>query len=228
MKINSKLVVIMIGITLFTVLSIGITMLSIARSSIIEISNEYIDALIHDSAGDVADYLEDYMQKLEVASHIFENYNNIVAANRRNLFNIVLESLTVANPEVIGIWCVFEPNVLEGNDRAAIGTRGAAPYGRFAPYYHWANGKVDMVPLDDFTHPSYTLPLKSGNPTVLDPYEYDVGGKTILMTSTCLPITVNNRTVGVIGFDLPLDKIQKISQEQKPFPMPCLWFSVTT
>jgi methyl-accepting chemotaxis protein len=79
-------------------------------------------------------------------------------------------------------------------------------------------GRIEIIALEDFEDPAYTLARNSGNPTLLDPYEYEVSGKKVLMTSICIPLRVDNRVVGVIGVDLPLTEIQKISQTQKPFP----------
>ena len=219
MKINSKLTVIMIAISVFTVLSLGITLLAIAKDSILEVSDEYIESTAHDSAADIGYYLETYLNKVETIVHVLENYQNIVQANRRNVFNIVIESLARSNTEIIGAWCVFEPDILEGNDRQSIGTRGASPNGRFAPYYHWNNGRLEVIALDDFDSSDYYLLAKnSGIPTILNPFEYEVSGKTILMTSVTVPIKSGSRVIGVCGFDLPLDQIQKLSQEHLPFP----------
>jgi methyl-accepting chemotaxis protein len=52
----------------------------------------------------------------------------------------------------------------------------------------------------------------------MDPYDYDVGGKMILMTSICIPLRSDGKFAGVMGFDIPLTAIQGISQAQKPFP----------
>jgi len=223
MKINTKLSVIMVALSLFSVALIGVITILIARTSIVELSDDYIDAMTHDSAADVAFFLETYLNKAETISHVLEHYENILTSNRRNIFNIVIESLAYANPEIIGAWCVWEPNVLEGDDRQYIGTKGTDSKGRFAPYYHWVSGadgyaRVEMVPLEDYdTSDYYLLSKNTGLQQVLDPFEYVVAGKTVLMTSVTVPITSNNRVIGVVGFDIPLDPIQTVSQEHKAF-----------
>jgi hypothetical protein len=45
------------------------------------------------------------------------------------------------------------------------------------------SGKVKLNVLEDLEDPAYLLAKNSGNPTILDPYEYSVGGKMVLMTS---------------------------------------------
>jgi methyl-accepting chemotaxis protein len=110
---------------------------------------------------------------------------------------------------------------LEGDDRQYLGTIGAGPGGRFAPYYYWDKGKIEVTALEDFgdqvTGVYYLLPKISGQPALLEPFEYEVGGKMTLMTSICVPIRAEGKFAGVMGFDLSLQAIQEIVQTRKPF-----------
>jgi methyl-accepting chemotaxis protein len=219
MKINIKLTAIMVVLGLFAIASVSITLLIRSRTSIIALSEQYALSMAHDSAADVGSYLESFLIKMETVSDIMEQYQDIVTTNRRNIFNVILEGLVEQDTSIIAVWCVWEPDVLEGGDRAYIGTKGTSADGRFSPYYYWNNGKVELAVLEDFNDPAYRLPKNSGNPTIIDPYMYNVGGKMQLMTTVCVPIhDMNNKVVGVVGIDLPLDQIQEISQNQKPFP----------
>jgi methyl-accepting chemotaxis protein len=218
MKIGFKLTAIMTALGLFAVASVSITLLIRSRTSITGISEQYALGMAHDSATDVGNFLEAYFYKVETSAHVMEQFREIAVANRRTMFNVILEGLAQANPGIIGAWCVWEPDVLEGNDQEYLGTRGTSSGGRFSPYYYWENGKVETDTLEDFgVADYYLLARNSGNPTILDPFEYNVGGKTVLMTSVCVPIRVDGKIGGVMGFDLPLTDIQKISQTQKPF-----------
>jgi len=220
MKISFKLMTIMVVLGLFAIASVGITLLIRSRGSIIGLSEQYAQSMAHDSAADIGSFLESYLDKLEIVSDIMEQYQDIVLTNRRNMLNVILEGLVEKNPEIIAAWCVWEPDVLEGNDRQYIGTKGASSGGRFSPYYYTENGKIEVIALEDFNDPAYLLPRDSGIPVLLDPYEYNVGGKKVLITSICVPIHMThagNKVIGVVGFDLPLTEIQTISQTQKPF-----------
>jgi methyl-accepting chemotaxis protein len=219
MKIGFKLTAIMIALGLFAIASISITLLLRSRTSITGISEQYAVGMAKDSATEVRSFLDIYFYKVETATHVMEQYGDIVITNRRNIFNVMLEGLAQANPGIIGAWCVWEPDVLEGNDQQYLGTKGTSSSGRFSPYYYWENEKVEADVLEDFDEADYYLLARnSGLPTILDPFEYEVGGKKLLMTSISVPIRVGGRIVGVMGFDLPLTGIQELSQTQKPFP----------
>jgi methyl-accepting chemotaxis protein len=211
---------IMLALGLFASASVSVTLILRSRISITSLSEQYAFGMAHDSAADIGSFLASYLIEAEAIAHVMEQYQSIVLTNRRNEFNVILEGLARANPKIIGAWCVWEPDVLEGNDRQYIGTKGTSSGGRFSPYYYSENGKIEVIALEDFTDPAYLLPRNSGIPVLMDPYEYDVGGKKVLMTSVCVPLHMDhsgNKVLGVVGFDLPLAEIQTISQTQKPF-----------
>jgi methyl-accepting chemotaxis protein len=218
MKIGFKLTTIMVVLGLFAVASVSVILLLRSRTSVTSLSEEYTVSMARDSAAEVRIFLESYFYKVETAAHVMEQYRNMVTANRRNMLNVILDGLAQANPGIYAVWCVWEPDVLEGDDKQYLGTKGTSSGGRFSPYYYWDNGKVLVDALEDFTDPAYLLARNSGSPTLLDPYQYEVGSKTVLMTSICVPIHTDGKVVGVIGFDLPLTGVQEISQKNKPFP----------
>jgi len=219
MKIGFKLTVIMVALGLFAIASVSITLLIRSRASISDLSEEYVVTMANDSAADITNFIQKYMYKAENTAHIMEQYKYIAPANRRTMYNVILEGLAQANPDITGVWCVWEPDVLEGGDRQYLETKGTSSSGRFSPYYYWDEGEVKLDALEDFDKSDYYLLARnSGRAAILNPFEYNVGGKMVLLTSIAVPILANGRVVGVVGFDIPLTDIQKISQTQKPFP----------
>jgi len=222
MKIGIKLSIIMVALGLFAIASVSITLLIRSRTSITGLSEQYALSMAHDSGENVGNFFELFLTKLETVADVMEQYQEIATANRRNIFNVILEGLVEQDTNIIAVWCVWEPDVLEGGDRPYIGTKGTSSGGRFSPYYYWNNGKVELVVLENFQTPAYLLPKNSDTPAIINPYWYDVGGKKELITTLCVPIhdmyNMNKKVIGVVGIDLPLDQIQKISQNQKPFP----------
>ncbi|MDR0303009.1 MAG: methyl-accepting chemotaxis protein [Treponema sp.] len=218
MKLGFKLTTIMVAFGLFAVSSVGITLLVRAWSGIGGLSEQYAVTMANDAANDIGSFFEAYLHKAETTVHIMEQYRNIVINNRRNVFNSVLEGLVVGNPEIIGVFCVWEPDVLEGNDSQYIGTKGTSSGGRFSPYCSAENGKVEVNALEDFEEPAYVVPRDSGLPTLMEPYVWGVGEEKILMTSICVPIRSDGKVAGVVGFDISLATIQDIAQSKKPYP----------
>jgi methyl-accepting chemotaxis protein len=222
MKIGFKLMLIMIVLSLISVGSVGIILLNRARVNITDLANKYTLSLSEKGADEVRAYLEGYWYTVETIAHTMEQYDSMITGNRRNMLNVILEGITESHPEVIGMWCIWEPDVLEGNDQAYIGTRGADSRGRFTPYYYWDKGTlkldalvdVDVSGVSDF----YVVPKRNNTTTIMNPFIFEIEGKPVLMTSVASPIRNNGRLVGVAGIDISLDEIQRISQLSKPYP----------
>jgi methyl-accepting chemotaxis protein len=222
MKIGFKLMLIMIVLSLISVGSVGIILLNRARVNITDLANKYTLSLSEKGADEVRAYLEGYWYTVEAIAHTMEQYDSMITGNRRNMLNVILEGITNSHPEVIGMWCIWEPDILEGNDRAYIGTRGADSRGRFTPYYYWDSGTLKLDALVDVDVPGvsdfYVVPKRNNATTIMDPFIFEIEGKPVLMTTVASPIRNNGRLVGVAGIDISLDEIQKISQLSKPYP----------
>ena len=222
-KIGLKLTVIMIVLSLFGIVTVGAVLLSRSRSVIYDLAHKYTLSLGEKGASNVKNHLEGYWHTAETIAESMERYDSIIPAERRIIFNVILEGLVLEHPEIIGIWCVWEENALEGNDRAYIGTRGTNEEGRYAPYFFWEDGEVNLEALDDFDQPGtdyYQIPKSNNATTILDPYLdvfYWDNEKEVLMTTVAAPIRSNGKPVGVVGIDIRLEELQNIIHESLPY-----------
>jgi methyl-accepting chemotaxis protein len=220
MKIGFKLTLIMLILSLFSIGAVSISLLLLSSSTIQKTAHENAVNSSGEASNEIKAAMEVYYDAVDTLSYVIEQYPAIAMADRRNILNAILEGVAEGYSGIIGLWCVLEPDVLEGNDRAQVGTRGATSTGRFTPYYYWDNGKVELDVLVDFDDPGvdyYQLTKRNNMPTLLDPFTYDVGGKTIMMTTLAVPLHNNGRQVGVVGIDISLDEFQKISDSIKPY-----------
>jgi len=219
MKIGFKLTVFMVALSLISIGLVGIVLLNRARANITDLAYKYAQSLGEKGAGNVKTYLEDYWSSVETIAEMMGQYNGIIMSNRRNYLNVTLRGLTESKPEVIGIWCVYEPDILEGNDRAYLGTPGTNSRGRFSPYFYWDNGRVQMDAVENevFDTPGpgdcYLVPKRNNATTILDPYVFD--GKS--MTTVAAPIRNGGRLVGIVGIDIPLEHLLQIIHENLPY-----------
>jgi len=132
------------------------------------------------------------------------------------------------NKSVLGVWGVFEPNALDGNDQAFVNDtgRGSNEQGRFGSYWsrfggadiHSAITEADLNKEDANAAGApantwYRCALASGKQCLLEPYAGMVGTETVLMTTVAIPININGTIVGVAGVDLALSSLQ-VNAEQ--------------
>jgi methyl-accepting chemotaxis protein len=89
------------------------------------------------------------------------------------------------------------------------------------PYWYRDGDAVKSTVLTSYTEPGagdyYLIAHRSGKEKVLEPYAYEVGGKSVLMTTLAAPIVVGGKTVGVAGVDLTLDAVSAELARIKPF-----------
>ena len=132
-----------------------------------------------------------------------------------------------ANPGLLGLYMVFEPNALDGKDELFAGQEelGSNAKGRFSLYWSQAvPGKLEAETMDDeelndaTAGPSgapynawYTCPRETRKACVLEPYFDDVNGQQVLMTSIAFPLEENGKLLGVMGVDISLENLQQLS-----------------
>ncbi|SDG32713.1 methyl-accepting chemotaxis protein [Pseudomonas benzenivorans] len=147
---------------------------------------------------------------------------------REDLTRQVRSSLE-ANPSLLGLYLVFEPNALDGKDELFTeqAELGSNDQGRFSLY--WAQPKPGELASESMneemlndtkTGPSgdpynawYTCPRDTGKTCVLEPYYDEVGGRQVLMTSIAFPLELNGKVIGVMGVDISLASLQQLSLE---------------
>jgi len=140
-----------------------------------------------------------------------------------------VKSALQANPELLGLSLVFEPNALDGKDElfAEQAELGSNDKGRFALYWSQPTpGKLTSMALaesdiaDTRTGPSgeaanawFTCPRTSLKPCVIEPYFFVIDGQNVLMTSIVFPLMVNGKFIASLSVDLNLNSLQAVSQD---------------
>jgi len=211
LSLKIKFTLIMIAIGLFCAGAVGLVILFKARDSIGDLSMQYAKNASEESASNIGKYLEPYWFTVETIGKMMESYEDLSAHERQRFFNSVLKTLVSENPDILAAWCNWEPNVLDGNDS-----------GRFTPYWFKTSSGVKLGTLEHYERPeddTYYMAVKNSGRTILfDPYLYMVDRKEVLMTSLATPIhSSKGYILGIIGIDISVEQIQKITLENKPY-----------
>ncbi|MDR0447278.1 MAG: methyl-accepting chemotaxis protein [Treponema sp.] len=222
MKISIKLTAIMVILSLFIVGAVGITLLVQARANITALSHDQAVAITMEYAMEAEEYLSSCWYTAQIIARLMEQYESITPPMRRTLFNSLIKGILENSPQIFGIWCIWEPDALEGNDQAYLGADGTNEDGRFAPYWYREGNGIETYALDDFELPGedddyYRAGKRGGVGAILDPYLDDVAGEQHLMNSITASIYDNDRIAGVIGIDFTSKEIQQMSQGRTPF-----------
>ncbi|UWX03432.1 PDC sensor domain-containing protein [Pseudoxanthomonas sp. NC8] len=118
-----------------------------------------------------------------------------------------------AHPEWLGVGTLWEPAAFDDKDAKYVGTEGHDETGRFMSYWVWNDGTPLTEALRNYEVPGdgdwYLKPRELKAPMLLEPYEYAIGGKTVLMTTLAMPILENGQFLGVVTVDIALSSLQE-------------------
>ena len=217
-SIKSKLVLSM-SISILVVLGIIVGIVGITvRSNTLNQAYSSVELQAKYSSKKVQQKLEFAMNISRALAHSFEGLKQVGSTSRDDM-NMILKNVLSQNPDFLGIWTIWEPDALDGEDSLYKDTEGSDGTGRFIPYWYWSGGNIYNLPCEAYEVPGdgdyYLLARNSGMETILDPFEYEIEGKKILMTSIVAPIIDNNKVLGVVGIDISLEALQSISDEIK-------------
>lgn len=149
------------------------------------------------------------------------------AALRRKLTEQVKASLQ-ANPQLLSLYLVFEPNALDGEDADFIGQAGLGSneIGRFSIYWAQRDGQMssmatseavitDATPVLDGSPFStwFDCPKTTRKPCLLSPYFDDASGQRTLITTLSFPLIENGKVIAVAGMDISLQNLQQLARE---------------
>jgi len=221
LSLRFKFTLIMVVLSLLSAGTVGLVILFEAQKSISSLSMQYAKNDSEASASNVMRFIEPHWFTVEAIGQMMERYEDLPRSERRNFFNATLEALVQRNQGILAAWCNWEPNTLEGDDSEYLNVPGTELGGRFAPYWFRVPSGIKVETLVGYDKPGegdyYLLAKNSGRTTLLDPYLYKVNGKDVLITSIAAPIRSKKGTIlGVIGVDISVEEIQKISQARKP------------
>ncbi len=214
MKLRTKILI-------FSLLPVIIVLLAVISISLVltnqetrKSSRQLMQSLSSQYANEIDANLELAMDSARTLSQIFEGYETLGIEERRADLSKQLKTILEKNPDFLGLSTCWEPNALDGKDATYANTEGHDASGRFIPYWSRFSGTVELSALVDYDKPGvgdyYLLPLHTGKEQVIDPYEYTVGNKTILLTSLMVPIkSRDGKPIAVVGIDISLENLTK-------------------
>lgn len=134
----------------------------------------------------------------------------------RNELLGILKTVIDKNPNLFGIWTVWEPNAVDGKDRDYVNADNHDETGRFIPYWNKAAGSLALGKTgsgyknSDESGLWYTASRDKRTEIISEPTTYTVQGEEVMLVSITSPIIANNQVVGVVGVDVELHRIQEI------------------
>ena len=153
--------------------------------------------------------------KIDVSADIVRNYSFLIAhlastdlipkENKRKFMLSEMEVKYKSEKALNNLWCTFEPNALDGMDADFINQTGSNELGIFAPWF--TNDVLTISTPQDYVSDFYTIPKKTRQEAVSEPYWDNVNGEQKLMISFSIPVMLNDTFLGVLGTDFYINEL---------------------
>lgn len=192
---------------------VGITTYNNAMNQAYETAEKEADL----ASKKVQSQLEKALNTARALAYSFEGLKSQNLADRADM-NGMMKNVLKQNPNFLGVWTTWEPNALDGNDNTYKNTDGHDETGRFIPYWNRVGDEIKQEACAGYSETGvngdwYNIPKNTKEEVIIEPMEYEVQGKPVLLTSLAVPIFYNDKVVGVVGIDVSLDELQAISDE---------------
>lgn len=215
MKIGKKLIL-QVASILFLLLVVSFTVIIKIAANTNELNaNTEVKALAQADAEIIQGELEATLNHALTLAQSMQGFESLPAAERRNAYSSMMKTVLYNNPKYLGIWTCWEPNALDQMDAQYVNSTGSDGTGRFIPYWVRVGDTISLTPVLNYDIPGegdfYLLARDSGTETLLEPFEYEINGQTVLMTTISVPIKdSNDKVLGVVGIDISLQDLQSI------------------
>ena len=186
------------------------------RKESVKLAEAYAISQSQAYSGTVQEFLGKPLNAARTIAHVLEGIFESGSPDREAV-NGILSAILRRNPEFLGVWTCWKPNAFDGRDAEFAGKKGHDATGRFIPYWSRdAGGKMNFEPLVGYDKPGdgdyYLLPLKVGRECILEPYEYEVAGKKMMLTTLSVPVESKGKLLGVAGINLALDSLNEVTK----------------
>jgi len=169
-------------------------------------------------AAEMQVFMEAAWYKASTLSSAIAEYERIPPAARRSFLDGVLRSTLDDNEEIINTWIIWDANMLDGSDGAAIGmgAPGTDENGRFVPTYtRTDDGRIVPGIARDFqSAPFYVLPRQRGRQIITDTTPRMLAGEMRNPISFAAPVrNSSGQIVAIVGVDIGLRRLNSIAQD---------------
>lgn len=198
-----------IGSVVIIAFAVTITLVSnMANSAVKKEALEKTEYLASHYSNVIKEKMEAAMGAARIMAHTYEGIYKSKEKLDTKLLDASLKQVVTQNRDFSGAWVILEPNTIFES--------------HYAPWFYWDGDKIVSEPVTDpkefqesLTNDYYKLPKESKKEVILEPYEDpDIH---VMMTSTAVPIVVDNKCIGVMGIDLALGDLTETIKKIKPY-----------
>jgi methyl-accepting chemotaxis protein len=210
MKLKFRLSIIVMAILIVVV--VAVVSVTIVNGSAIQLTSTTLneERLAENIALECQRRYEGYLQTAHNLASIMGDYANHAPENRRVRFMQTMKTLMERNTNIVAIYAVWKPNVLDDMDAEYAGQLGSSAEGQFIPQYTRETGTVELR-----SYAKYQQATISGEEQFGEPEARTINGKPGSSFHFRVPIfnfNGQNELVGIVGVSVDIAPNQTIVQ----------------
>jgi methyl-accepting chemotaxis protein len=218
MKLRFRLTLIVAAMLVVAVAGVSIILLMRARAMQTEAAFDNLEGLTGRYSIMMQNRYENYLSVAKTLAYIMDSYRRIPAEERRERYDTTILSIMESNPNFMGMFSIWKPNAIDGNDAAFVRDSGTDATGRYMPWYSRRSGTLEKLSLAQYDYYNDVLAnIDSTDPVISLPYQTQYAGKQILSIRLCYPIISNEGIVGRVGIMVDLTSSSDIIVQIKPY-----------
>ncbi|AGM43006.1 methyl-accepting chemotaxis protein [Aeromonas hydrophila ML09-119] len=224
----------MVASSLFSAANMQDQVLTSTTAEAQSAAENWMKAMGSEQAAKVTSYLDEaYFRATLLGQGILFQRKNAAdnfgsSETLRTAVNQQLHDAAASSDNLLGVYAVFEPDQLDGEDSNYHGSSalGSNDQGRFSTYWARVDGKIEpevqneSVLADESPTAAggvenewYRCSIRSKALCLLEPYLDDVGSQKVLMTSVTVPLLEQEKLLGMVGVDISLTALQSLVKE---------------
>jgi methyl-accepting chemotaxis protein len=218
MKLKFRLTIIIALMMIVVVSAVSIILLSRATTMQSEAAHENLTELTGRYAMVIQNRYENYLSAAKTLANVMDSYRRIPVEERRERYDDTILAIMESNPNFMGMFAIWKPNVIDGNDAAFVNGTGTDATGRYMPWYSRRTGTLVERSLSEYEYYSDVVAnLENPDPIISLPYTAQYLGKTIFAIRLCYPILVDQVTVGRVGIMVDITSSNDVIAQIKPY-----------
>jgi len=199
MKIKFRLSIIMIAIVTVIIAVVAIILLNQASKISITLSKRAIDNLAAQRAAYWQGREDGLYRVARTLANIFGDFEDDPPAERRDMYNSMMQSVARAETTIFQVYAVWLPNAVDGMDARFAGRPGNTETGQYAAAFRMENGNANITVTTDVADAmAYLSGPDAKKDRYVHPVPRNIDGKDTWYFRIMVPI-INRRNGNVVG-----------------------------
>jgi methyl-accepting chemotaxis protein len=218
MKLRLRLTFITAALLIASVAGVSIVLLLRARILQTEEAFSGLEELTGRYSTIMQNRYENYLSVAKTLADIMNSYEGVPAGERRERYDNTILSIMESNPNFMGMFSIWKPNAIDGNDAAFTSDTGTDSTGRYMPWYSRRSGRLEELSMSEYEYYNDVVTnMDVRDPVISPPYRTQYAGKPIFAIRLCYPIITGNNIVGRVGVMVDLTASSELISQIKPY-----------